>query len=68
MEGIIGFGQAECRMEDIPGRRNNQHKERGMVTSRGVGSVRRQACLRGMLWCLVKIKTELGQGRSSAWH
>lgn len=68
MEGIIGFGHAECRREDIPGRRNNQRKERGWGMSRGVGSVRRQACLQGMLWCLVKIKTEVGQGRNSAWR
>ena len=45
VEGIIGFGQAECRREDIPERRNNQGKERGVGMSRGVGSVRTQACL-----------------------
>ena len=44
VEGIIGFGQAECRREDIPDRRNNQGKERGVGLSRGVGSVRTQAC------------------------
>ena len=51
VEGIIGFGQAECRREDIPDRRedipdrrNNQGKERGVGMSRGVGSVRTQAC------------------------
>ena len=26
VEGIIGFGQAECRREDIPDRRNNEAK------------------------------------------
>lgn len=39
IEVTTELGQAESRWEDIPGRRNNQHKESK------TGSVGRQACL-----------------------
>ena len=69
VEGIIGFGQAECRREDIPDRRNNQGKERGVAQREGRGVCEDTGLPvgveRGMPWREVKTKTEFGQGWSS---
>ena len=68
MEGIIAFGQAECRREDIPDRRNNQSREgsgnepgRGVCEDTGLPV----GVGRGTPWSVVKTRTEFGQGWSS---